>query len=66
MTGVRTHHSNFYCSLPSSVHAHHGLFRACAFEIPATFHVVIKKPLDSAVVHSSKSKDQSLAFVDKR
>ena len=63
--GVRMHHGNFYCSLPSDVRAHHGLFRACAFEIPATFHIYSsKKPMDSAVVHSSKSKDQSVPIID--
>ena len=41
------------------------LFRAHAFETPATFLVVAKKPLDNLVVHSSKSKERSLAFVDK-
>ena len=37
--------------------------RAHAFETPTT--VRRKKPLDSAVVLSSKSKDKSIAFVDK-
>ena len=35
-------YSNFYCSLPCGVHAHHGLFRARAFETPITFHEVAK------------------------
>ena len=41
---VRTHHGkcNFQCSLPGGVLMHHGLFRACAFETPATFHIVAK------------------------
>ena len=30
------------CSLPRGVRAHHGLFRARAFETPATFHIVAK------------------------
>ena len=41
--GVRTHHDNFYYSLPGSVHAHHGLFRARAFETLATFPIVAKR-----------------------
>ena len=49
---------------PGGVHAHHGLFSARAFETLATFQSR-KKPLDSALVHSSKLKDQSLAFGDK-
>ena len=40
--GVRTHHVNFCCSLPGGVHGHHGLLRVCAFETPATFHIVAK------------------------
>ena len=40
--GVCTHQGNFYCSLPGGVRAHHGLFRARAFETPATFHIVEK------------------------
>ena len=63
--GVLTHHGNLHCYLPGGVRAHHGLFRARTFETPATFHIPAKKPLDSAVVHSRKSKDQSFAFVDK-
>ena len=35
-------YGNFYFSLPGSVRAHHGLFRARAFETPATFHEVAK------------------------
>ena len=55
----------FCCSLPGDVRAYHGLFRTLAFETAATFHIEAKKTLDSAVVHSNKSKDQSLAFVGK-
>ena len=40
--GVRTYHGNFYCSLPGVVCAQHGLYRARAFKIPATFDVVPK------------------------
>ena len=37
---VRTHHCNFHCFLTGDVLAHHiSLFRACAFETPATFHI---------------------------
>ena len=50
-SGVCTHHGIFYCSLPGGVRAHPGLFRAHAFETPASFEIVAKKPLDSAVVH---------------
>ena len=39
---VCMHHGNFYCSLPDGAHAHHGLFKARAFETPATFHIVAK------------------------
>ena len=49
------------------VRSHHGLFRARAFESPSAFHIVHaygKNPLDSVVVYSSKSKNQSLEFVD--
>ena len=31
---MRTHHGNFYYSLPGGVRVHHGLFRARAFETP--------------------------------
>ena len=34
-------------------------------KLPHFIHISSKKPLDNAVVHSSKSKDQSLAFVDR-
>ena len=40
---VSTHHGNFYCSLPIRVGAHNSLFKACAFETPTTFHIVVKK-----------------------
>ena len=33
-------YGNFYCPLPGGVRAHHGLFRARAFETPAIFHIV--------------------------
>ena len=55
-------HGNFCCSLPSGVSVH-DLFRAGAFETPVTFYM--QKPLGSAVVCSSKSKDGFLIFVDK-
>ena len=51
--------------MPGGVRANYGLFRARAFETFATFHIVAKKPLAGAVVLSSKSKDQALAFIDK-
>ena len=60
--GVHTHHGNFHCYLLGGVHEHHGLFRACAWNSRKSY--TSKKPLDSAG-HSSISKDQSLAFVDK-
>ena len=66
-------------SMPSGVHTYHGNFHCfclavcvvCsgprAFEIQAhNISYSSKKPLDSAVVHSTKSKDwQSLISVDK-
>ena len=39
--GARTHHGNFYCSLPDTVRAHYALFRVRAFETPATFDTLI-------------------------
>ena len=51
------HHGNFYYSLPGGVPAHHGLFRARAFETLSTFHVVAKRHRTlSAVVHSNNQK----------
>ena len=35
-------YGNLYRSLPGDVRAHHGLFRARAFETPATIHKVAK------------------------
>ena len=45
--------------------AHHGLFKASAFETLATFHKVAKSHWTVQWFIQAKSKDQSLAFVDK-
>ena len=56
---MRTHHSNIHCSF-----AHTScLVRACAFKTPAKLHKPCSEPYNSAVVHSSVSINQSLAFV---
>ena len=60
---VHTHHGNYYCSLPGDVYAHHG--KGQCFWNSCNILFRSKKPSDSAVVHSSKSKDQSIAIVDK-
>ena len=56
--GVRTHHGNFYCSLCMHITV---CSRPTLLELPQHSS---EKPLDSAVVHSSKPKDQSLASAD--
>ena len=62
--GVRTHHGNFYCSLPSDMCAHHGLFRARAFETHAPFHTYSSKSHWTGQWFIQAKSESSLAFVD--